>query len=181
MARNVEIKAQVSGLDAIRARAASLALNPAEILQQTDTFFVVSRGRLKVREFSDGTGELISYERPDDRDPKESVYERYPCRNARALVQTLGKALPVRGTVVKRREVFLVGRTRIHLDQVQSLGAFVELEVVLSDGEPAEHGKHVARDLFRKLDIPETGLLAQAYIDLLEASAHVLPSARQKP
>ena len=112
---------------------------------------------------------------------KNRCTERYPCRNARALLQTLGKALPVRGTVVKRREVFLVGRTRIHLDQVQSLGAFVELEVVLSDGEPAEHGKHVARDLFRKLDIPETGLLAQAYIDLLEASAHVLPSAKQKP
>jgi predicted adenylyl cyclase CyaB len=170
MARNIEIKAQVPDLDAVRARARSLALNPAEVLQQTDTVFAVSRGRLKVREFSDGTGELISYDRPDDRDPKESVYERYPCRNARALLETLAKALPVRGTVVKRREVFLVGRTRIHLDQVQTLGAFVELEVVLSDGESAEDGKHVARDLCRKLDIPETGLLAPAYIDLLEAS-----------
>jgi len=170
MARNIEIKAQVSDLDAVRASARSLALNPAEILQQTDTFFAVSRGRLKVREFSDGTGELISYERPDDRDPKESVYQRYASRNARALLETLGKALPVRGIVVKRREVFLVGRTRIHLDQVQGLGAFVELEVVLSDGESAEDGKDVARDLCRKLDVPETGLLAQAYIDLLEAS-----------
>ena len=101
---------------------------------------------------------------------KESAYERYPCQNARALLETLGKALPVRGTVVKRREVFLVGRTRIHLDQVQNLGVFVELEVVLSDGEPPEQGKLVARDLLQKLDVPETRLLADAYIDLIEAS-----------
>ncbi len=159
MARNIEIKAQVRDLDAIRTRARSLAANPAEILQQTDTFFAVSRGRLKIREFPDGTGELISYERPDDREPKESAYERYPCQNARALLETLGKALPVRGTVVKRREVFLVGRTRIHLDQVQSLGVFVELEVVLSDGEPPEHGKLVARDLLQNSMFPRRGCL----------------------
>lgn len=171
MARNVEIKVQVCDLDAIRSRARSLASNPGEILQQTDTFFAVPRGRLKVREFSDGTGELIAYQRPDERDPKESVYTRYPCRNARALSEALGKALPVRGTVLKRREVFLVGRTRIHLDQVQNLGVFVELEVVLSEGEPAEHGTRVAMELLHELEIPDTGWLAQAYIDLLEAAA----------
>ena len=171
MARNIEIKAQVCDVDAIRSRARSLASNPSETLQQTDTFFAVPGGRLKVREFSDGTGELISYQRPDQCGPKESVYTRYPCENARALSETLGKVLPVRGTVLKRREVFLVGRTRIHLDQVHNLGLFVELEVVLSDGESAEDGKHVANELLHKLMIPETGLLAQAYIDLLEAAA----------
>src|SRR5687767_10886513 len=112
MARNIEIKVQVREFDEIRTRARSLASTPGEILQQTDTFFAVPSGRLKVREFSDGTGELISYHRPDQRDPKESVYTRCPCQNARVLSETLGNALPVRGTVLKRREVFLFGRTR---------------------------------------------------------------------
>jgi predicted adenylyl cyclase CyaB len=171
MARNIEIKAQVREVDAIRSRARSLAGNTSQILEQTDTFFVVPGGRLKVREFPDGTGELISYRRPDHGGPRKSVYTRYHCQNARALSETLGGVLPVRGTVLKRREVFMVGRTRIHLDQVHDLGAFVELEVVLSDGESAEDGKHVANELLRKLEIPETDLLAQAYIDLLEAAA----------
>jgi adenylate cyclase class IV len=171
MARNVEIKARVCELEAIRTRARSLASSPGEVLQQTDTFFAVPSGRLKVREFPDGTGELISYQRSDQRGPKESVYTRYPCQNARALSETLGRVLPVRGIVLKMREVFLVGRTRIHLDQVQNLGSFVELEVVLSDGESAEHAEHVALELLQKLEISETGLLAQAYIDLLEAAA----------
>ena len=171
MARNIEIKAQVGEIDAIRSRARSLASNPSETLQQTDTFFAVPGGRLKVREFPDGTGELISYQRPDQCGPKESVYTRYFCENARALSETLGNVLPVRGTVLKRREVFLVGRTRIHLDQVHNLGVFVELEVVLSDGESAEDGKHVVNELLHTLEIPETGLLAEAYIDLLQAAA----------
>lgn len=171
MARNIEIKIQVRELDSIRTRARSLASNPSEVLEQIDTFFVVPSGRLKVREFSDGTGELISYQRPDQRGLKESVYTRYSCQNARALLETLSKVLPIRGTVLKRREVFLVGRTRIHLDQVHNLGSFVELEVVLTDGESAEYGKHVAHELLHQLKIPDTGLLAQAYIDLLEAAA----------
>jgi len=167
VARNVEIKARVAGVGAIRARAVLLASAASEILTQTDTFFVVPQGRLKVREFSDGSGELISYSRPDQLGPKESVYTRYPCQNAKSLSETLGRALPVRGLVVKRREVFLVGRTRVHLDEVEGLGCFVELEVVLRDGEAVEHGEHEAHDLLRALEIPETDLVAAAYIDLL--------------
>ncbi len=168
MARNIEIKARIPGLDAIRAKALSMASEPSETLQQTDTFFAVPEGRLKVREFSDGTGELISYHRPNTLGPKQSVYTRYACQNAKALCETLSRVLPVRGAVVKRREVFLVGQTRVHLDEVEGLGPFVELEVILGDGEPPEHGERVARELLHALDIPETSLIAEAYIDLLE-------------
>src|SRR5712691_5106485 len=115
MARNIEIKARVAALDAVRAKALSLASGPGELLQQTDTFFSVPSGRLKVREFSDGTGELISYHRPNTLGPKPSVYTRCACQNAKALCTTLSRVLPVRGAVAKRREVFLVGQTRVHL------------------------------------------------------------------
>lgn len=171
MARNIEIKAQVPELDALRAAVVALVSNPGETLEQEDTFFAVPNGRLKVRRFSDGTGELISYHRADQPGPKESVYSRFLCQNARALSETLGQVLPVRGVVTKRREVFLVGRTRIHLDEVHDLGCFVECEVVLSEGESTEDGERVARELLHKLNIPTTRLIAEAYIDLLEAAA----------
>lgn len=173
MPRNVEIKARVSDLDLVRQKVMSLTSLPSEILEQRDTFFVVSQGRLKIREFSDGSGELISYDRPDKPDPKESVYARCACPDPRLLATALSKVLGVRRTVVKRREVFLVGRTRVHLDHVDGLGSFVELEVVLSEVEPFESGKRDAHNLLRVLEIPETALIATAYIDLLEA----LPSS----
>ena len=170
MARNVEIKARVPDLDTFRAKAASLASGSKQIITQTDTFFVVSRGRLKVRSFSDGSGELISYERANQQGPKESIYTRVACEDARALSQALSSVLSIRGIVAKEREVFLVGRTRVHLDRVEKLGCFVELEVVLAPGESADQGRREAHDLLRSLEIPERALVAEAYIDLLEAA-----------
>ncbi len=168
MSRNIEIKARVANLESIRARAAALASGPAQIIDQTDTFFVVARGRLKVRAFADGSGELIAYERADEQGPKQSAYTRVECRDATALSEALARVLPRRGVVVKRRELFLVGRTRIHLDVVENLGCFVELEVVLAADESSERGHQEARDLIASLQIPETALVAEAYIDLLE-------------
>ena len=168
MARNVEIKARIADLDPIRTRVASLASGASQTTEQTDTFFVVSKGRLKVRAFADGSGELIAYERSNQPGPKESVYKRVTCQDARVLAQALGRVLPVRGTVSKHREVFLIGRTRVHLDSVRNLGSFVELEVVLAPDEPVEAGHREARNLLASLAIPEQALVADAYIDLLE-------------
>ena len=175
MGRNIEIKARVVSLEHVRAIALSLATEPGGTLDQTDTFFVVPEGRLKVREFSDGTGELIAYDRPNIPGPKASAYSRHACQNARTLCETLARVLPVRGVVRKAREVVLVGQTRVHLDTVEGLGAFVELEVVLSDGESAEHGEQIARDLLRTLRIADDSLVAEAYIDLLDDLAAQKP------
>jgi predicted adenylyl cyclase CyaB len=171
MARNIEIKARIPDLGPTRARASSLASGEGQVINQTDTFFAVSRGRLKVRAFSDGSGELISYERADQQGPKESVYARVACSDARALSSALSSVMSVRGIVVKEREVFVIGRTRVHLDRVENLGCFVELEVVLMPEESAEQGHREAHALLRSLQIPERALVAEAYIDLLEMAA----------
>lgn len=171
MARNIEIKARIPHLATIRTKAAALASGPIETIDQTDTFFAVPRGRLKVRTFSDGSGELITYERADQEGPKESVYMRVACEDARALSQALGNVLLIRGIVRKRRELFLLGRTRVHLDRVDDLGCFVELEVVLSPGESIEDGQSEAHRLLRALEIPGGALVAESYIDLLSSSA----------
>jgi adenylate cyclase class IV len=74
----------------------------------------------------------------------------------------------VRGQVRTRREVFIVGRTRVHLDEVERLGSFVELEVVLEDGEPSQAGEADAQALMRALGLAPGALVPDAYIDLLE-------------
>ena len=74
MARNIEIKARISGIEAITVKVAALADHgPIEILQD-DTFFVCERGRIKLRVFSSTEGQLIFYQRPDQAGPKESFF-----------------------------------------------------------------------------------------------------------
>jgi len=169
MASNVEVKVRCRDLNPVRAKAATLATSPPQDIEQRDTFFVVPSGRLKVREFRDGSGELIAYQRHNQLGPRESVYTRAASADARALVVALSRVLPVRGVVVKRRELFLVGRTRIHLDQVDGLGSFVELEVVLGDDPSVGGGVREAQELLATLDLERSALVAEAYIDLLEA------------
>ena len=168
LGRNVEIKARVSDLSRLRVKVGSLAPAPPEVFVQTDTFFTVPRGRLKLREFSDGSGELIFYERPDRAGPKESLYAHCACSDPKAVSAVLGEALGVRGVVEKRRELFMIDRSRVHLDEVRGLGSFLEIEVVLGDGETPAEGERVARELLAALGVPESALVAHAYIDLLE-------------
>jgi hypothetical protein len=125
MARNVEIKAQLSDPSAMRSRVPSLGATGPEELVQTDTFFSVPVGRLKLREFGDGTGEPIFYERPDAVGPKLSDYHRAPAQEPDALREALARSLGVRATVRKQRAIFLLGQTRIHLDDVDGLGSFI--------------------------------------------------------
>jgi adenylate cyclase class IV len=170
MASNVEIKARLAPGQAalIRGRALSLSSRPSEHLHQVDTFYRVPAGRLKLRDFGDGTGELIAYERPDRAGPSCSSYALFPCADPRALHEALARSLGVRGIVEKQREVIHVGQTRIHLDEVAGLGSFLELEVVLRDGQSEEQGAVIAADLEAALGVPGESRIEGAYIDLLE-------------
>ncbi|MGE4537280.1 MAG: class IV adenylate cyclase [Desulfovibrio sp.] len=170
MARNVEIKAKIDSIDAMRPLAAKLAdAGPQEILQD-DTFFACQRGRLKLRAFPDGTGELIFYQRPDSHGPKTSDYTISPTRSPETLRQALTAAYGQVGRVRKKRTLFLIGRTRLHLDLVEGLGDFLELEVVLDPTESAATGEATAKALLAQLGISQEQLVARAYVDLLEAA-----------
>ena len=122
MARNVEIKARVDSLAAIEPIAAALSGQPPQAVAQDDTFFACAQGRLKLRAFADGHGELIFYRRADDTGPKESFYVISPTASPDTLRETLLLAYGVIGRVRKQRCVYMAGRTRIHLDRVEGLG-----------------------------------------------------------
>ncbi len=167
MARNVEIKARIDSIESLLPRARALADGPETLIAQDDTFFACARGRLKLRQFSDGTGELIHYERADAEGPKLSDYVRAPATDPAALREALTRAHGVIGRVRKTRWLLIAGQTRIHLDRVEGLGDFIELEVVLRDGQSAAEGEVVAERLMGQLGIARDQRLAGAYLDLL--------------
>jgi predicted adenylyl cyclase CyaB len=165
---NVEIKARVENVEAFERRVAEIADGPPETLEQLDTFFAAPRGRLKLRELPDGSGELIYYERPDDPGPSTSDYLVARAPDAGALKGVLTRALGVRGTVRKQRRLYLRGQTRIHVDRVDGLGSFVELEVVLRERQTADEGRDVAGGLMKILGVRSHDLVEVAYVDLLD-------------
>ncbi|HET9862648.1 MAG TPA: class IV adenylate cyclase, partial [Steroidobacteraceae bacterium] len=101
--------------------------------------------------------------------PKESFYLRTPTSSPENLRESLSLAYGQIGRIRKYRTLFLVGRTRVHLDRVEGLGHFLELEVVLVDDESAEQGVREAGELMEKLGIQPEQLIDGAYIDLMLA------------
>lgn len=167
MPRNIEIKARIDSVERLLPKAAAIASEgPVDILQD-DTFFTCPHGRMKLRAFSEAQGELIFYRRANQQGPKESFYVRSPTASPTTLREALTLAYGQAGRVEKHRTLFMVGRTRVHLDRVKDLGHFLELEVVLDEGESPEAGVQEAHDLMARLGVEPSQLIEAAYVDLL--------------
>jgi len=165
--RNVEIKARIASVEAMAPRVAALAdRGPVEI-EQDDTFFVCERGRLKLRALSPTEGQLIFYRRANQAGPKESRFVISPTASPDSLRDALTLAYGSAGRVRKHRTLYLIGRTQVHLDRVESLGHFLELEVVLAEGESPDAGVKEARALMTALGLANDQLIDGAYVDLL--------------
>lgn len=167
MARNIEIKARLASLEAVMPRVAEMADSGPMNIVQDDTFFRCDAGRLKLREFASGLGELIFYRRANTSGPKESFYIRTHTSDPSSLRESLRLAYGIVGRVRKVRTLFLVGRTRVHLDRVHGLGDFLELEVVLGDHEESDHGIREAKELMDRLEIAPEDLLEGAYVEMM--------------
>jgi predicted adenylyl cyclase CyaB len=167
MPKNIEIKARLDNIEIQRNIAAQLSKSSPTIIYQEDVFFKTNSGRLKLRFFKDGTGELISYHRTDKSGPKASEYFIFKTNNPVELKKILKNSLGILQTVKKKRELFIVGRTRIRIDQVNQLGDFLELEVILKENDDQVAGKSEARELMDTLGIKDDHLIGKAYVDLL--------------
>ena len=167
MARNIEIKARIPDIIVMAAKVAAVATEGPIEIPQDDTFFPCAAGRLKLRQFSADRGELIYYRRADQGGPKESFYLLSPTTSPDTLRESLAAAYGVAGRVRKERTLYLIGRTRVDLDRVEDLGEFLELEVVLADGESADSGTRDAHALMQALGIGAAQLIDVAYVDLL--------------
>lgn len=155
-------------LEPVRTAIRALGARARGEIWQTDTYFRTGPGtRLKLREQRPGPAELIAYARSDLPGLRESVYRRWPVRDAAGLAAALELALGVRVRVHKWRHLHLLGRTRVHLDAVGGLGLFVELEVALGRGEGPARGRREAESLLRRLDLATAPRIARSYADLV--------------
>ncbi|MGE5375710.1 MAG: class IV adenylate cyclase [Bacteroidota bacterium] len=168
MPSNIEIKARARDFEGIRSRAEKLSDGPVQVIPQEDTFFNVERGRLKLRILSADQSQLIYYTRPDQEGPKRSDYHITRSSDPQNLKRVLELAYGIRGIVRKTRYLYMVGQTRIHVDDVEGLGQFMELEVVLEEGQSDADGQRIAEDLMSALGVEKNELIDGAYMDLLE-------------
>ena len=168
MPRNIEIKARITSVESLLPRARALADGEPVTIEQDDSFFVVPQGRLKLRQFADGSAELIHYHRADSPDTKASDYVRVPVPDPAALREALARACGLLGRVQKQRLLLMAGPTRIHLDRVAGLGDFMELEVVLADGQSDAEGAAIAEALMDALGLADAHRLAGSYLDLMQ-------------
>jgi predicted adenylyl cyclase CyaB len=164
---NIEIKARARDFEGIKSRAEKLTDTHVTVIPQEDTFFNTPQGRLKLRVLND-QAELIYYTRPDQQGPKRSDYHIAHIGDPKNLKHVLDLAYGVRGLVKKTRYLYLVGQTRVHLDDVEGLGQFMELEVVMEDGQSDAEGQKIAEDLMSALGVEKADLIDGAYMDLLE-------------
>jgi predicted adenylyl cyclase CyaB len=160
---------------------AAISDTPPQTLRQRDTFFRCTTGRLKLRETGAGQAELIFYSRPDVAGTKQSDYEITAVADPELLRVVLSRALGVTQTVEKTRVLCLVGQTRVHLDSVDGLGDFLELEVVLRPGQNSAEGQAIAADLMQRLGIRDTDLCSTAYADMLSAAQVETPTTLSPP
>jgi predicted adenylyl cyclase CyaB len=168
MPANIEIKARVADFESLQKAADQLSDSGCQIISQEDTFFNCPGGRLKLRELNPQRGQLIYYQRQDIVGPKHSEYKIFETNDPAGLKLILETAFGIRGVVTKTRYLYLVGQTRIHLDDVVGLGKFMELEVVLKPEQTDAQGQAEAEKLMSTLGIKETDLIDSAYMDMLE-------------
>lgn len=170
MAENIEIKARIADCADTEALLQRLCGPAAARLSQQDTYYHCKRARLKIREMPD-RAELIYYTRSNQSGPKVSRYFRKELPFPAVAKRLLRVFFGLRGVVKKERALFFSGRTRIHLDAVQGLGNFLELEVVLRKAESHASGEAEARVLMEQLRLSPDALVSCSYIELLEARA----------
>lgn len=163
----VEIKAKCENPDEIEA---ILLKNDADFIgldHQIDTYFETSNGRLKLRE---GNIEchLIFYNRPNQVSPKESNVMLYKPQDVVMLKEILINAYTVKVVVDKKRKIFFIDNVKFHIDRVEGLGGFMEIEAIDADNNIGTNTLQEQCTYFmRLLNIKKDDLVAHSYSDLL--------------
>jgi adenylate cyclase, class 2 len=170
MPHNVEFKARCKEPSRIRALLEDLQVARPAVDHQTDTYFDVPSGRLKLRH-GNVERNLIFYRRGDSASPKRSDVWLAPCPDPKALLALLTEAFGIRCVVKKRREIYFHGRTKIHIDEVPGLGSFVEVEVMASDNSAnQEDMRKICDEWMSRFGVRDDDLISSSYSDMIESS-----------
>lgn len=168
--RNVELKARDVAPERSLEVCEALGAEDHGAIWQRDTYFNVARGGLKLREEHPGRAHLIQFERANEPQQRESRYRIVVPDDGPALRVALEASIGVSVVVVKRRRLHLWRGVRIHLDDVERLGRFIELEAIASPDSDLTHEHEVIRELRDAFDITDARLIALGYAEQLLGS-----------
>jgi adenylate cyclase class 2 len=175
--RNIELKAIDPDPSASLEVCRALGAEDRGVIAQRDTYFEVARGGLKLRDEQPGRPHLIQFERASEPQQRESRYRIIGVSDGAALCAALAAAIGIRGVVVKRRRLLLWQSVRIHLDEVEQLGRFIELEAVAPADSDLAHEHQLIAELRDALGITDERLVAVGYAtQLLRASGDTTAS-----
>jgi adenylate cyclase, class 2 len=165
MPTNLEIKAKYPSLAQAREISRTLGARFGGMLNQTDTYFRVKQGRLKLREINDRGLELIHYRRKNTLGSRYSDYTVLELKKKEAAKRVLKSLFDTLVIVKKKRELFLYKNSRIHIDSVVGLGGFIEFEVLVTRGK--KQANQLMLFLKREFGIDSSNLIAGSYSDML--------------
>ncbi len=166
-ALNIEIKAKCTDLEKIRAILTKLQAHFIGTDHQIDTYFKVNTGRLKLRE-GDIENALIHYYRPNQAGPKKSEVILYKSAPNSSLKEVLGASLGVLTIIDKQRSIYFIDNVKFHLDEVKTLGTFVEIEAIDTEGSRNEKQlKAQCEQYIQLFEIKNENLVDKSYSDLM--------------
>jgi predicted adenylyl cyclase CyaB len=164
--KNLEAKFRLNDPEGAEAKAVAIGYERRAVLNQRDTFFRVAHGKLKMRE-ENGRAVLIFYHRDQSGPLMLSNYEITPVADPDAIRRMLGEANGKLAIVEKVRTLLIRDNVRLHLDRVNSLGEFGEIEAVLADGDSLEHTRSRVDQLISALGVAQPDLIDISYFEML--------------
>ena len=165
--RNIEIKAQYADFVHARECVEKLKGKYLETIQQRDVYFQVASGRMKLRYIEGKMAYLVAYKRDNQQEVRESEYYIYETESPEKLEQALLAVHHILATVEKVREVHLIDNVRVHLDQVEGIGQFIEFEAVLVAGKQADGEKEKLENYIAMFEIERENLIDCSYLDMV--------------
>lgn len=164
---NVELKARVADHERSERVCEEIGAESRGVLLQRDTYFEAANGRLKLREEEGSPAQLISYRRPDSAEPRSSRFRLVEVADPDGLRQMLAETLGVRAVVAKRRRLCIWQGVRIHLDEVEQLGAFIEFEAPVQTGDGPGAARAQVEKLRKAFGIADADLVSGSYVDFV--------------
>lgn len=166
---NFEIKSRCDSIERVRRRLLELGAEFRGMDHQTDTYFHIPDGRLKLRS-GNIENNLIYYDRANQAGPKSSTVSLYPVGDqSEALCSILEKVLGIWKIVRKKREIYFIDNVKFHLDEVYRLGEFVEIEAIDYDGTlDLSHIEQQCRHYIKELKLTEDQFITGSYSDMIE-------------
>jgi adenylate cyclase, class 2 len=165
MRKNLELKAHYPSSKSAESVCLRLGADRRGVLRQTDTYFRIRRGRLKLREINSDQFELIYYQRKNLKGTRHSDFLVVPLKSVQPMNDVCKGVFGVKAIVKKKRSLFLYKNARIHIDSVEGLGTFIEFEVIVNRGR--KQAARLMSFLISEFQIEKRAMIGESYCDLL--------------